>query len=83
MAKSRYICTRIKLKNDTIMAKKLTKSLTDRKVFGVCAGLAEYFDTDPTLARVGFLFFTVLTGFIPGLVLYFLMGLIMPDKGAQ
>ena len=35
------------------MAKQLIKS-TDKKVFGVAGGVAEYFDIDPTLTRVGF-----------------------------
>jgi phage shock protein PspC (stress-responsive transcriptional regulator) len=34
-------------------AKRLTRSETDRKIAGVCGGLAEYFDLDPTLVRVG------------------------------
>jgi phage shock protein C len=62
------------------MAKKLTRSTTDKKLFGVCGGIAEYFDVDPTLIRVAMLGLTIFTGFIPGLVLYFCMGLIMPEK---
>jgi len=62
------------------MAKKLTRSTTDRKLLGVCGGLAEYFDVDPTLTRVGMLALTIFTGIIPGLVLYFCMALIIPDK---
>lgn len=34
------------------MAKKLYKSSTDKKISGVCGGIAEYFDIDPTLVRV-------------------------------
>ena len=34
------------------MAKKLYRSRTDRKIWGVCGGLAEYFDIDPTLVRI-------------------------------
>lgn len=33
------------------MAKKLYRSRTDRKIWGICGGLAEYFDIDPTLVR--------------------------------
>ncbi len=51
------------------MDKKLTRSSNDKKLFGVCAGVAEYFDVDPTLIRVGILALTIFTGFIPGLVL--------------
>jgi len=34
------------------MAKKFYRSRTDRKIWGVCGGLARYFDIDPTLVRV-------------------------------
>ena len=34
------------------MAKKLYRSRTDRKIWGVYSGLAEYFDIDPTLFRI-------------------------------
>ncbi|MBP5500289.1 MAG: PspC domain-containing protein [Bacteroidales bacterium] len=62
------------------MDKKLTRSTIDKKLFGVCGGIAEYFDVDPTLVRVGILALTIFTGLIPGLVLYFCMALVMPDK---
>ena len=42
--------------------KQLTRSSTDRKVGGVAAGLAEYFDVDPILFRVGFVAGTLATG---------------------
>jgi phage shock protein PspC (stress-responsive transcriptional regulator) len=42
--------------------KQLTRSSTDRKVGGVAAGLAEYFDVDPILFRVGFVVATLATG---------------------
>ena len=63
------------------MDKKLTRSTIDKKLFGVCVGIAEYFDVDPTLVRVGILALTIFTGLIPGLILYFCMALVMPDKG--
>jgi phage shock protein PspC (stress-responsive transcriptional regulator) len=34
------------------MVKKLYRSRTDRKIWGVCGGLAKYFNIDPTLVRV-------------------------------
>jgi len=34
------------------MAKKLHRSKTDRKIWGVCGGLAQYFNIDPTIVRV-------------------------------
>ena len=60
--------------------KKLYKSEDDRKLDGVCAGLAEYFDVDPTLVRAGYAFSTVVTGFFPGIIAYVVLAIIMPKK---
>jgi len=61
------------------MNKKLTKS-NNRTICGVCGGLAEYFDLDPTLVRVGYLALSLLAAAFPGLLLYILMAIIMPNK---
>ena len=42
--------------------KKLFRSSTDRKICGVCGGIAEYFDIDPTLVRLGWIIFTCFGG---------------------
>ena len=44
------------------MEKKLYRSKTNKKIFGVCGGLAEYFDIDPTLVRLGWVLFCALGG---------------------
>jgi phage shock protein C len=61
------------------MAKKLVKGL-DKKLFGVCSGLAEYFDIDPTVVRVIFVFAFLVFG--SGLLLYLILAIAMPDKAA-
>jgi phage shock protein C len=48
------------------------------KLAGVCAGLADYFDVDPTLMRVIFLVATFFTGIIPGIVLYAILAFVIP-----
>ncbi|MFQ5568553.1 MAG: PspC domain-containing protein [Rhodothermales bacterium] len=56
--------------------KRLRKS-SDRKVFGVCGGIAEYFNLDPTLVRIAFVIGTIITngGFLAAyLILAFVMG---------
>lgn len=58
------------------MQKRLTKS-RDKKLFGVCGGLGEYFDVDPTLVRIGFL--VLFFGLGTGLLLYIIMAIVMPD----
>ncbi|MBD3949891.1 PspC domain-containing protein [Tuanshanicoccus lijuaniae] len=58
------------------MKKKLFKSSTDKKIMGVCGGIAEYFNIDSTLVRLGFAisFFALSAGFWP----YLLLGIILP-----
>lgn len=47
-------------------------------VAGVCGGLAEYFDVDPTIVRVAFVLLTIFNGI--GLALYILMWIIVPER---
>ena len=48
------------------------------KFAGVCGGLAEYFDLDPTLVRVVYLVATFFTGVVPGIILYVILTLVVP-----
>jgi phage shock protein C len=57
----------------------LTKSSTERMIAGVCGGLDEYFDLDPTLVRVGYVLLSVLSAGFPGLLVYIVLAIIMPD----
>ena len=59
--------------------KKLYRSMTDKKLCGVCGGIAEYFDWDPTLVRVGYLFLTLFTVF-SGVLIYPILWLVIPEK---
>lgn len=61
------------------MAKKLYRSRTDRKIAGVCGGLAEYFDIDPVIPRLIFVIL-LLPGGLPGLVPYLIMWLIVDEE---
>lgn len=58
--------------------KKLTLS-HDKKLGGVCGGIAEYFDVDPTLVRIGYAALTMFTAFC-GIILYPILWIIMPEK---
>ena len=58
---------------------KLTKSNHNRMVAGVCGGLADYFDMDPTLVRVGYVLLSFFTAAFPGLLLYAILAVIMPE----
>jgi phage shock protein C len=62
------------------MTKRLYRSEKDKKWAGVCGGIAEYFDVDPTLVRAGYAFVTIISGVFPGLIAYFVLAWIMPTK---
>ena len=59
------------------MEKKLHKYATDRKLAGVCGGIAEYLDVDPTVVRVGWAIITAFGG--AGLVAYIACAILMPE----
>ncbi len=61
------------------MERKLYRSRADKMVAGVCGGLGEYLDVDPTLIRLLFVF-AVLAGFGSGVVLYIIMAIVMPPR---
>jgi phage shock protein PspC (stress-responsive transcriptional regulator) len=58
------------------MAEKLYRSRTDRKISGVCGGLAKYFDMDPIIVRV----IAVVSIFVTGvsIIAYIVMAIIVP-----
>lgn len=58
------------------MKKKLYKSKTDKKLCGVCGGVAEYFDIDPTVVRLAWVAFTLLGG--SGILAYIIAAIVMP-----
>lgn len=62
--------------------KKLFKSKTDKWICGVCGGLAEYADTDPTIIRLAAVLLIFASGLFLGLLLYLIAAIIMPtNKG--
>ncbi len=56
--------------------KRLTRSSTDKKIAGVCGGLAEYFDLDPTLVRILWLVLLFCAG--TGFLVYFILWIALP-----
>jgi phage shock protein PspC (stress-responsive transcriptional regulator) len=60
------------------MIKKLERS-NDRVWAGVCGGIAEYLDFDPVLVRIAYAFLTLFTCF-SGLIFYFVLWIVMPEK---
>ena len=62
------------------MEKRLYRSKTDKKICGVCGGLAKYLDCDPTWVRLITAFTAVCAGC--GVLLYFIAALIIPNEPA-
>ncbi len=58
--------------------KKLYRSRSNRKIAGICGGLGEYFSIDPTLIRLGVVFFSLWWG--GGLLLYLLAWFLIPEE---
>ena len=56
--------------------KRLVKG--EKKIFGVCSGIANYFDCDPTIVRI--LFLVLLLGYGVGLLLYLLAAIVIPNE---
>lgn len=61
------------------MEKKRFYRSYDRMLGGVCGGIAEYFDIDPTLVRLAYVVLTFGTAF-SGIIVYLLLWLIMPER---
>lgn len=60
------------------MEKKLYRSRDGKLICGVCAGIGEYFNIDPTVIRLGFALFACMGG--SGVLAYLIAAVIMPPK---
>jgi phage shock protein PspC (stress-responsive transcriptional regulator) len=58
--------------------KRLVRPRANRKIAGVCAGFAEYFDLDVTLVRLVWLFVVLVGG--TGLLAYVIAWIVMPEE---
>ena len=67
----------VETKGGVIMNKRMIKS-TDKKVFGVAGGLAEYFDVEPNFVRVGFVVLGVCS-LLVAMVAYLGLAVVMPS----
>ena len=60
------------------MKKRLYRDTRNKKLLGVCAGLAKYFDIDPTIVRLVFVLLSL--GVFSGILVYIVCALIMPEE---
>lgn len=62
------------------MEKKLYRSTTDKKIAGVCGGIAQYFGVDSTIIRLALVLFVLLGG--SGLLAYIICAIVIPEEPA-
>lgn len=58
--------------------KRLYRS-SNRVMAGVCGGIAEYFDIDPTLIRVAYVVLSLFSAAFPGVLLYIILMILIPN----
>jgi phage shock protein C len=61
------------------MQKRLYRSRSDVVISGVCGGIAEHFDLDPSMVRLGWVLLSVFTAF-SGVLVYIVAALIIPQE---
>ena len=60
--------------------KKLYRSKEDRQISGECGGIAKYFNIDATIIRLVWVFISLASASIPGILIYFVCALIIPEE---
>ncbi len=60
--------------------RKLRRSNKDKMIAGVCGGIAEYLDMDPSLVRILYVLVSVLSVAFPGMLVYIIMWIIIPES---
>lgn len=60
----------------------LQRSRKHRMIAGVCGGLAEWLGWDPTVVRIAYVLGSVLSAAFPGLVVYIVLWIVMPESPA-
>ena len=58
----------------------LRRSVVNRQIAGVCGGLAEYFGLDSTLVRVGYVLLSILSAAFPGILVYIILWVLIPQR---
>lgn len=61
-------------------AKRLYRSKKNRVIAGVCAGIAEYLNVDPTIVRLIYILLTIFTAVAPFVLVYLIMWIIVPEQ---
>lgn len=59
---------------------RLTKSKKNSMLFGICGGIAEWLDWDPTVVRIAYVLASIFSAAFPGFLIYIMLIFIMPDE---
>lgn len=63
--------------------KRFFRSSSEKVVSGVCGGIADYFNLDPNLVRLGWVLLTVFTAVVPGIVGYIVVAAVIPEAPGE
>jgi phage shock protein C len=69
------------MRHDQPVQAPLTRSETEKRIAGVCGGIAEYFDIDPTVVRIVFVLIALLSGV--GVLIYVVLWIVLPKGPRQ
>ena len=58
----------------------LRRSQVNRQIAGVCGGLAEYFELDPTAVRVAYVLLSIFSAGFPGFLVYIILWILIPER---
>lgn len=60
--------------------KQLFRSKTNRVISGICGGIGEMVNVDPTIIRLFAIFLTIITGLVPGIITYVVAIFVVPER---
>jgi phage shock protein C len=64
-------------------SRRLTRSSQHKMIAGVCGGIAEYFDLDPTVVRVAYVLISIVSVAFPGILAYIILMFVMPPPSQR
>ena len=64
--------------NGSNSGRRLIRSNRHKMIAGVCGGIAEYFDLDPTVVRVAYVLISIVSVAFPGILAYIILMFVMP-----
>ena len=69
--------------NGETRPKRLTRSNREKMIAGVCGGVAEYLDMDPSVVRVLYVLVSILSAAFPGIIAYIILMFLMPPPPVE